>query len=309
MSVLDNQTRINSVQSFFAPAGSSGGGSGSNIVASTITLAGSADPLEITLNTSVNDGFAVRTGGATNPIAIVTIDAANAGRAEFGVRSLSTIAGNPFSRGRFEMNIIPSTDLAQLSYTLDANNSGNPSTIGSIQFKKGTAPTTGTVVIAGEDGTALTVGNNSVISAPTGVHLDVFKAGVEAGGNIYVPAAGTTQNIASFSTIAGHAYELWLPNLRIQNQPAGAPAVGSWCQLTVDTASIAYCDTFDMASVSTIANDLQKTPAYNFTASGNSHTLQASGSLANTLSTALTISPASVYLRDLGAVANFQTVG
>jgi hypothetical protein len=207
------------------------------------------------------------------------------------------------------MSVIPSTDLAQLSYTLDAVGAGNASTIGSVQFKKGTAPTTGTVVVSGQDGTSLTVGNGSVISGPSGVHLDVFKAGVASGGNIYVPAAGTTQTLASFSTIAGHAYELWLPNLRVQNQPAGAPAAGAWCQLTVDTTPIAYCDTFDMASVSTIDNDLQKTPAYNFTADANSHALQATGSLANTLSTAITISPASVYLRDLGAVANFQTVG
>ena len=281
------------------------GGGATNIVASTITLAGSSDPLEITLPSGANDGFSVRTGGATNPIAIVTIDAGNTGEAEFGIRSLSTISGNAVSRGRFEMSVVPSTDLARLQYTLDSVGAGNASTIGSVEFK----PNTGTVVISGQDGTALTVGDGSIVGGPSGVHLDVYKAGVASGGNIYVPAAGTTQNVASFSTIVGHVYELWLPNLRVQNQPVGSPAAGAWSQLSVDTASVNYLDTFDMASVSTIDNDLQKTPAYNFTASANGHTLQASGSLSNTLSTALTISPASVYLRDLGAVASFQTIG
>jgi hypothetical protein len=306
MSVLLNQTSASPGSFLF---GSGGGGSGSNIVASTITLAGSADPLEITLPAGSNDGFSVRQGGGTNALAILTIDAENSGQAEFGIRSLSTIAGNPAARGRFEMVLTPTNDKASLRYSLDAAASGNASTIGSVQFLPGTAPATGTIQIQSEDLTSLTVGNGSVIAAPSGVHLDVYKAAVTAGGNIYVPAAGTTQNIASFSTIAGHAYELWLPNLRVQNQPAGVPASGAWCQLTVDTGSIAYCDTFDMASVSTIANDLQKTPAYNFTATAAGHALQATGSLSNTLSTAITINPASVYLRDLGAIANFQVVG
>jgi hypothetical protein len=308
MSLLVNQTQVNADTSFFAAAGSGGGGT--NLVVSTITMdGGSTNPFNISLPAAPLDSFTVRQGGATNPIAILTIDATNPGQAEMGIRSLSTISGNAVSRGRFEMSLAPGTDLAQLGYILDAAGSGNASTIGAIQFKPGVSPGKGTTVLTSEDGTSLTVGNGSVISGPSGVHLDVFKANAVSGGNIYMPAAGTTTPIANFSTIAGHQYELWIPNLRVQNQPAGAPAAGAWTQLTVDGTPITYVDIFDMASVSTIQNDLQKAPAYNFYASANSHTLSANGSLGNTLSTAITLDPPIVYLRDLGAPANMQLVG
>jgi len=310
MSLLDNQTRV-TVGTYF-PALSGGGGGGSNITASTITLEGSAAPLTITLPQNANDGFEVRQGGGNNVIAILDIDAGSAGQAEFGIRSLSTIGGNPVPRGRFELQVVPGTDTASLSYGLDAAGSGNQSTIGAITFQPGTAPGAGTVNIKGENangGGSLTIGDGDVVAAPSGSSLVTKKAAVASGGNIYVPAAGTTQPIAAFSTIAGHRYELAIPNLRIQNQPAGAPAAGAWCQLTVDGANINYIDTFDMASVSTISNDLQKCPVYNFVASGTGHTLSANGSLANTLSTAVTISPAFVYLRDMGIQAGMPTIG
>jgi hypothetical protein len=44
------------------------------------------------------------------------------------------------------------------------------------------------------------------------------------GGNFYVPAAGTTIPLAQFSTLINHVYQLEMPSVRIQNQPATAPA-------------------------------------------------------------------------------------
>lgn len=288
-------------------SGGGGGGGGGDLIASTITLEGS-NAITATLASSPNDGFEVRNGGGGgNVVVVTTIDENNAAQAEMGIRTLSTIGSNVVPIGRFEMQAdgVP-TDLASLVYTLDKAASGTPSTIGRIDFKPGTAPNKGTVVIAAEDGTNFTVGDGNAFTG-AGSSLQPTKAAALA--NSYVPAAGTTQTLASFSTIAGHTYELWLPNLRVQNQPASAPAAGAWCQLTVDTSNIAYCDTFDMASVFVIQNDLQKTPSYNFTASAAGHNLQATGSLSNTVSTAISINPAAVYLRDLGDSGSFVTVG
>lgn len=312
MSLLDNQTKVNAGTSFYATTGGGGGGSGPNPVFSTITLEGS-NAITASLPSAGNDGFEVRNGGAGNNVLVITtIDAGSSGQIEMGARTISTIGGNPVPRGRFEMQMVPASDSANLSYTLDTVGAGNASTIGVISFVPGTAPGAGTVVIKGENangGGSLTIGNGSVIAAPSGAHLECFKATVANSGNIYMPAAGTTTPIANFSTIAGHQYELWIPNLRVQNEPAGAPAAGAWTQLTIDGTPITYVDIFDMAAVSTIQNDLQKAPAYNFYASGASHTLSANGSLANTLSTAITINPPVVYLRDLGAPANMQLIG
>jgi hypothetical protein len=288
-------------------AGGGGGGGGSNITASTITLQGSTDPLEITLPAASNDGFSVRQGGATNALAILTIDAANAGQAEFGIRSLSTISGNPVPRGRFEMNLIPSVDGALLSYTLDANASGNASTIGSINFGQSDPIGVGGggLFLETEKDASLILGTNGYqIEANSGACLN--PRSVAPTPNVYVPAAGTSQTVATFSTLTGHYYEMYVPNLRVQNQPAGAPAAGAWATLDVDTTpSVSYLDTFDMASVSSIANDLQKSPSYVFLASGAGHNLVATGSLSNTLSTAMTFG-GPIFIRDLGVPANIQ---
>lgn len=307
MSVLLNQTSVAPGSYLF---GSGGGAGGGNIIASTITLEGS-NAITATLASSPNDGFEVRNGGGGgNVVVITTIDENNAAQAEMGIRTLSTISGNTSNVGRFELQMdgLP-TDLAQLIYTLDTAVSGTPSTIGSIQFKPATAPNTGTVVISGQDGTGLVVGEGNVSEAASGSALRPLQAAAQSGGNIYVPAAGTTQTVANFSTIAGRAYEVWIPGLRVQNQPVGAPAAGAWCQLTVNTSNISYLDTFDMASVSTIANDFQKAASYSFIASGAAHSLEATGSLSNTLSTALTLNPPVVYLRDLGNPSAFVSVG
>lgn len=308
MSLLPNLTFTSPGNPLYGAAG--GGGSGPNPTFSTITLEGS-NAITATLPSAPNDGFEVRNGGGgQNVVVVTTIDENNAAQAEMGIRTLSTIAGNTSNVGRFELQMdgLP-TDVARLIYTLDAAVSGTPSTIGSIEFKPATAPATGYVVITGEDTTGLVIGQGNVSMAVGGSALRPLQAAAQSGGNIYVPAAGTTQPVANFSTIAGHAYEMWIPGLRVQNQPAGAPAAGAWCQLTVNTSNISYVDTFDMASVSTIANDFQKAASYSFIASGAAHSLEATGSLANTLSTALTLNPPVVYLRDLGLPGSFATVG
>ena len=309
-SLLTNQTTVSPGSYFFALSGSGGGGGG-NLTVSTITLQGSTAPITATLPSGANDGFEVRNGGGgSNVITITTIDAGNPAQAEMGIRTLSTISGTPIPRGRFEQVLVPSNDTASLSYTLDKVGAGNASTIGSVVFTPGSGGAGGYVSVKGEGGSGVNIGNGAVVATPSGSDLVQRKAAVASGGNIYVPAAGTAVNIAQFSTIAGHTYELSIPNLRVQNQPAGAPAAGAWAQLNIPDASpIYYLDTFDMASVSTIANDLQKCPRYIFTASGTAHTLSANGSLANTLSTAITISPAFVYLRDLGIQSGMPTIG
>jgi hypothetical protein len=77
--------------------------------------------------------------------------------------------------------------------------------------------------------------------------------------------------------------------------------------MTIDTAvATTYLDTFDMASVSTIQNDLQKAAVYSFVASGPNHTISANGNLANTLSTAITVLGKG-YLKDLGAIASYPS--
>lgn len=286
--------------------GGGGGGSGSNIVASTITLEGSTDPLEITLPASGNDGFSVRQGGANNALAILTIDTGSSGQAEFGIRSLSTISGNPVPRGRFEMQLIPSVDGALLSYTLDRNGSGNASTIATLNFgDAGGTPNGGGLFIGTELDASLNLGENGYqVEANSGACLN--PRSVAPTPNVYIPPTGASQTVASFSTIAGHYYEMYVPNLRVQNQPAGVPAVGAWATLDVDSApTVSYLDTFDMASVSTVQNDLQKSPSYVFVASGAGHNLVATGSLSNSLSTAMSFG-GSILIRDLGIPVNIQ---
>ena len=310
LSLLTQQSYAAPGTSYWATSGSGGGG-GQNLTVSTIVFEGSTDPLEITLPAAPNDGFSVRQGGGTNALAILTIDTANAGQAEMGIRSLSTISGNAVPRGRLELQVQPAIDGASLSYTLDTVGAGSASTIGSVVFTPGSGGAGGYVSVKGEGAAvALNVGNGAVVAAPAGSDLVSRKAAVLSGGNIYVPAAGTSQNIAQFSTIAGHRYELAIPNLRVQNEPAGVPTAGAWCQLTIpDAAPITYLDTFDMASVSTIANSLEKAPVYSFVASGTGHTLAANASLSGALSTAITIAPAQVYLRDMGIPAGMPVIG
>lgn len=310
MSLVPLKTHVTPTQSLFAAAGSGGGGGGGqNLTVSSIVFEGSTDPLEITLVANPNDGFSVRQGGATNPLAILTIDQDNGGQAEFGIRSLSTISGSPFPVGRFEQTLVPGTNLASLSYTLDATVSGNASTIGAIDFKPGVAGLSfGNVVISSESGVAdVSIGagdGKNVVAGPAQSALIPRRAGTNAT-NIYVPASGAVQAVAQFSTIASHAYELYIPQVRIQNEPAGAPAAGAWSDLSVDTSpQVTYLDTFDMASVSTVQNDLQMSRAYTFIASAAGHQLSASGSLSNTLSTAMTFGNGTVVLRDLGEVAS-----
>ena len=126
--------------------------------------------------------------------------------------------------------------------------------------------------------------------------------------NIYVPAAGTNQTVGSFSTVAGHVYQIEIDSLRIQNQPPGPPAAGAWSAIYVDANTATYLDTFDMASVSTIANDLQKSAVYTFRASAAGHNLIAQGLTTNTISTAMTF-PGQMTLRDLGALSGMPVVG
>lgn len=303
MSVLDNQTKANVNVALYSSGG--GGGAGGDVTFSTITLTGQ-NPISATLTSAPNDGFEVRNGGGgSNVIVIATIDENNAAQAEFGIRTLSTISGNAVPIGRFEMSAdgLPS-DVAALTYTLDKAASGSASTIGAITFTPGNGSNVaGDITLKSESGgggqASLTIGNYQI----QGNSLACLNPRiVTPTTNIYVPAAGTTQTVASISTIANHVYEVFIPNIRVQNQPAGAPAAGAWSQLGMDVGAGAF-DTFDMASVSTIQNDYQGSRNYCFQATAAGHNLQCLGSLSNTLSTAFTFSQY-LYVRDLGEPTN-----
>jgi len=197
-------------------------------------------------------------------------------------------------------------DGALLSYTLDRNASGNASTIGTINFGESDPPGSGGGIFLGTEKLAsLTLGDNGYqVTANSGACLN--PRSVAPAPNVYIPPSGATQTVATFSTLAGHYYEMYVPNLRVQNEPAGAPAAGAWATLDVDSApSVSYLDTFDMASVSTVQNDLQKSPSYVFLASGAGHNLTATGSLSNTLSTAMSFG-GPIFIRDLGLPASIQ---
>lgn len=295
--------------SLYAAAGAGGGG-GQNLVVSTIVMEGSTDPLEITLPANPNDGFSVRQGGANNAIAILTVDESSSGQAEFGIRTLSTIGGNAIPIGRFEMQADGQpTDIARLIYTFDGVGAGNASTIGSINFKIGDlAGDFGGLTLTSESGAGLVIGAgngyNTTVNGPQTALLPRRQT-VNAG-TIYVPASGGPIPVTEFSTIAGHAYELYIPQVRIQNEPPGVPSAGAWSDLSVDTTpSVTYLDTFDMASVSTITNDLQISRGYTFIATGTGHVLNATG-FNGALSTAMTFGNGAVILRDLGALASMN---
>lgn len=303
MSLLPNLTFTSPGNPLYGAAG--GGSSGPNPTFSTITLEGS-NAITATLPSAPNDGFEVRNGGGgQNVVVVTTIDEDNAAQAEMGIRTLSTIAGNTSNVGRFEMTMdgLPS-DVAALTYTLDKAVSGSASTIGAMTFSPGNGSNTaGKVSIVSENGggggASLTIGNYQV----QGNSLACLNPRIATPTtNVYVPAAGTTQTVASFSTIASHVYEVFIPNIRVQNQPAGAPALGAWSQIGMDVGAGAF-DTFDMASVSTIQNDYNGSRNYCFQATGAGHNLQCLGSLSNTLSTAFTFSTY-CYIRDLGAPIN-----
>lgn len=314
MSLVPNKTHYGGQpdQALFAPytVTGGGGGGGQNLVVSTIVMEGSTDPLEITLPVSANDGFSVRQGGVNNAIAILTIDEGSAGQAEFGIRTLSTIGGNAVPIGRFELQADGQpTDQTRLTYTLDTVGAGNASTIGSITFNKGNlAGSFGGVSITSESGAGLVIGAGNgynITTASVGTALNPRRA-TAAATNIYVPATGGPVNVTAFSTITGHAYELYIPQMRIQNQPVGVPSAGAWSDLSIDTTpAVTYLDTFDMASVSTIQNDLQISRGYTFVASGTGHALNATG-FNGALSTAMTFGNGYVVLRDLGQVSNMS---
>ena len=276
--------------------GGGGGGSGSNIVASTITLSGAA-PISATFPSGANDGFEVRGngGGGSNVVVVGTIDQASAAGAEFGLRSLSTIAGVPTAIGRFEMNLIPSGNFASLNYTL------NNSTLGALQYNNGTTTLDGQPISAGGVGNELILpGTVSTISLkPYGTVLNYGQAALAV--NSYVPAAGTITPIGSFPTTPGHLYEVRC-NPRWDTVPAGNPALGSWASLGVDATGAVPFVTIDCAQVSTLNQQYQQNITGTFIATAATTTVEALGSLANTVSTGVTFTTPNnvVWYRDLG---------
>jgi hypothetical protein len=178
----------------------------------------------------------------------------------------------------------------------------------SIYFEQNKMGAVAGITFSGNDGNILGLSTVNGAPYPPAAALPSTTARFAATPNIYVPAAGTNQTVGSFSTVAGSVYQINVDSLRVQNQPAGAPVAGAWSALYVDTTVASYVDTFDMASVSSIANDLQKSGVYTFKATGAGHNLIAQGILTNTLSTAMTF-PAQLTLTNLGPLTNMPLVG
>lgn len=288
MSLLDNQTRVNLGGSYFS---SGGGGSGSNIVASTITLDGSSAPFTATLPSGSNDGFEIRQGGGgSNVIAVATIDINSPAQAEFGVRTISSTS----VIGRFEMDVVPTTNLASLNYNL------NNSTLGGLDILPTSATVYGMKDTSGGANNSLVFPafTSSIVVKPSGLDL-VPKKTAASNTNFYLPPSGSS-NITSFSTIANHYYSLSIPFFVTAVEPPGPPTAGSWLSLSIDTSpGVSYLDTFDLASVSTVGNDMRCSRTYSFIASAANHTMTATA-LNPTLSTLVEI-PLGMILQDLGA--------
>lgn len=289
MSLLPNLT-------FSAPGvplygGGGGGGSGSNIVASTITLDGSTQPFTATLPSGSNDGFEIRQGGGgSNVIAVATIDINNPAQAEFGVRSISSTS----VIGRFEMDLTPSLGVASLNYNF------NNSTVGALNM----SAATGNVELAalasanGGAGNSILLGGTTSSITVKPVGLDLIPKKTNASNTaFYLPPNGSS-NITSFSTIANHYYTLAVPFFVTAVEPPVQPSAGAWLSLSLDTSpGVSYLDTFDLASVSTVANDFRCGRVYTFVASAANHTMTATAS--NSISTLVEI-PQGMILQDLG---------
>ena len=116
--------------------------------------------------------------------------------------------------------------------------------------------------------------------------------------NTYVPQAGTTQNLGTFASITGHAYDVRLP---VRLDCVSQPAAGDWSVITTDTATAPVAlGSFDMTSVSSIGNQWETHLCGTVIASGPATTLQALGKLSAGTSTAITVAGSAAFIRDLG---------
>lgn len=271
--------------------GGGGGGGGGDLVASTITLTG-VNPISATLTSNPNDGFEVRNGGGgSNVVTATTIDAGNPNQAEMGIRTLSTISTVVTLIDRFEMTSVPGT--------LDANltHYNQTSTLAQIDM-----PANGSLTLNGlpaaSGGAANSIAilpyTSSIVVKPS--NRDLVAKQNPNGVNGYLPPGGSS-NLLQFSTIAGHLYQMAVPFFVTAVEPVGAPAAGSWLSLDVDTTpAVSYLDTFDLASVSTVANDFRCSRVYSFVASAAGHNLSATTN--NNLSTLVEMKL--VTIEDLG---------
>jgi len=274
-------------------SGGGGGGGGSNIVASSITLTG-PNPISATLTSGGNDGFEVRNGGGgSNVIADLTIDAGNPASAEMGIRVLSTISATTALVDRFELFTTPST----LNSGLIKSN--NTSTLGQITFGfqgdlgLGALPTA-----SGGAGTGITLSGTASTITFYPQLAQACHSKIAISTNTYVPAAGTTQAMGNFPSIAGHVYDIRLP---VRIDAVSAPAAGDWAVITTDTSTAPVAlATFDLVQVSSVANQYESHLCGTVIASGTTTTLLAEGKIGAGTSTAVTVAGSSAWIRDLG---------
>lgn len=298
----------------YGSGGGGGGGGGSNFVVATVstlnvstigTLPGnpvveinsgflywSPDPVN-----EPNQGFEFYVGGGNTTNALADFDVLD-GQASVGIRGYSTINGVQTIDSLALMNV--NSDIFNLNYTLERG--GVP--FSTIMTLTADATQNPPLVSLSEkmNGATLLLQGGRVKVQPPNADLAHKKLGVQNGGNIYVPAAGTAQLLAGpFTTIAGHAYEVKFPNVRYGTSNGAVPDPLGFNSIFFDTSpQISYVDTKSLVEMSTFQTETSYTA--NFVASSNSHNIFAAGGLSGVAIGAITITnPALVFIRDLGA--------
>jgi hypothetical protein len=117
------------------------------------------------------------------------------------------------------------------------------------------------------------------------IGTDLIPKRIDGPTSQYVPPTGQLI-CATFSTVPGCVYEIGCPYFVTAVQPVAAPSAGAALTIAVDTTPIAYLDTFDLASVSTVANDFRCCRNYTFIANANGHNLLANNTATNVSSLA-----------------------
>ena len=314
MSLIPQQTNFNATTFLSGIGGGGGGGGGGSVVSySTINMtSGNITGLSSIQTNSFldlsgqfnvftrgfansNAGFEVYNGGGNTTNALADYDAGTSGQGAIGVRGYSTISGTQTIDALMTMTI----DNLRNGQIKLAHEWAGVSTMGTISFNNnGTLSLQALPPGSGGAGAGIDItGNKSTITfQPQGVEASHFKIPVST--NIYVPQAGTTQNLGAFTSIAGNLYDIRLP---VRIDAVSQPTAGDWCVIGTDTATANVgLGTFELAQVSSVGNQYETHLCGSVIASGTTTTITAIGKLAAGTSTAVTTTGSLAYIRNLG---------
>lgn len=302
MSLLDNQTKINQTSAFYGTGG--GGGGGSVITVSTISGPSVSTPVNVGpaglyVYTNgfgdENSGFEVYKGGGNTTNALADYDTGAAGQGAIGVRGYSTIGGNQVIDNLFTIT----TDTSRNTIIKKQIEYAGISTISQMNFNADGS--WGVTALPGAAGGA----GAGIVCLPTASTI-IFEpqlakachSKVTVSTNTYVPAAGTTQTLGAFPSLAGHLYDIRLP---VRIDAVSAPSAGDWAQITTDTATAPVAlGSFDLTSVNATGNQWEVNLCGSIVASGTTTNILAIGKAGAGTSTAVTVAGSAAYIRDLG---------